>query len=438
MSPSLRDRVYPSILSSRVRSHTAVASSFFVMSNLSTYVLTFNCGRQVIKPSIFGSHLFSVASTTPDILVLCLQEIAPIGYAFLGGSFLSPYYNAFRQAVKFAGGGYVNVIARNVGLTAIMVFAKDDVAANIRWLQTGGVGVGVSEMGNKGAVGVRLGYDIGDEVMQTTFVSAHLAPMEDQLARRNQDYQDIVKRLVFVSEAKSPTRDEQEEDNPLLQGSVAGKEGTGIYLESSHLFVAGDLNYRTSLLSPSAEDKKSFPQPTKDESDPTHYSHLLLDDQLTQELKSKKTLHHLIEEPINFPPTYKYHPQQDVTLDSEQPWPWASHRWPSWCDRILRAPTKVSANAYNSLPLFGTSDHRPVALSLSIPLKVVHDAYGNASAPFAIDPLWRARRDAARRKEIMFGMLAYLTWTWEGNGLLLATIVGAVGGWLIIRSMLMG
>ena len=408
------------------------------MSSLNAYVLTFNCGRELVKPPVFAPHLFRVASSAPDLLVLCLQEIAPIGYAFLGGSFLSPYFNAFRQAVKLAGDGYVNVIARNVGMTGIMVFAKEDVASNIRWLQTGGVGVGVSEMGNKGAVGVRMGYDVGDEVMQMTFVSAHLAPMEGALDRRNQDYQDIVQRLVFLKEEKKPIQDEQDENNPLLQGMTSGKEDSGMYMASSHLFFAGDLNYRTSRLPPSEEDKKSFPQPTKDESDSAHFSHLLLDDQLTQELESKKTLHHLIEEPIHFAPTYKYHPQQDVMLDDEQTWHWASHRWPSWCDRVLRSPSNTSATAYNSLPLFGTSDHRPVALSVSVPLKAVYNAFSDAPAPFAIDPSWRARRDAARRKEIVFGLAAYLTWTWEGEGLLLATTVGVGGGWLIIRSMLLG
>jgi hypothetical protein len=408
------------------------------MSSLSTFVVTFNCGRELIKPSGFAPHLLGVASTVPDILVLCLQEVAPLGYAFLGGSFISPYLNAFRHAVKLASDGYVNVIARNVGLTAIMVFVKADIASNIRWMQTAEVGVGYNEMGNKGAVGVRLGYDLGDSVMPITFVSAHLAPMEDALARRNKDYQNIAKRLVFVRDEKSPNRDEQDEDSPLLQGTPSGEAEAGIYEASSHLFFAGDLNYRTSLLPPSPEDKKSFPQPTKDETDPTHFSHLLLDDQLTQELKSKKTLHHLIEEPITFPPTYKYHPRKDVTTDDEGEWPWAQHRWPSWCDRILRSPTNITANGYNCLPLFGTSDHRPVALAASIPLQPVrNNAYSNLSKPFNTDPNWRERRTAARRREIVVGLLAYLTWTWEGNGLLLATTVGAVGGWFIIRSLLL-
>ncbi|RMZ91209.1 hypothetical protein DV736_g1535, partial [Chaetothyriales sp. CBS 134916] len=406
------------------------------MSSLSTYVVTFNCGRELIKPAVFATHLFDVASSPPDLLVLCLQEVAPIGYAFLGGSLLWPYFNAFRDAVKLAGEGYVNVVADNVGLTAIMVFAKAEVASNVRSLQTASVGVGVAEMGNKGAVGVRLGYDVGDDLMLITFVSAHLAPFEGDVARRNEDYKHIVQRLVFVDHSETPSRD-QEEDRPLLQDSIPDQTAAGLYLPSSHLVFAGDLNYRTSLLPPSAEDRKSYPQPAQDESDPTHFSHLLLDDQLTLELKLNKTLHHLVEEPINFAPTYKLQPHQDVTLDSDQPWNWAPHRWPSWCDRILRSPTKIKALAYHSLPLFGTSDHRPVALFMSIPLKPVRNAYLDFTPPYEIDPAWKARREAARTKEIAFGTMAYLTRTYQGNAMLLAAAVACASVWLISRSLLL-
>ena len=34
------------------------------------------------------------------------------------------------------------------------------------------------EIGNKGAVGIRMGYLIGDLIFELIFVSAHLAPME--------------------------------------------------------------------------------------------------------------------------------------------------------------------------------------------------------------------------------------------------------------------
>ena len=52
-----------------------------------------------------------------------------------------------------------------------------------------------------------------------------------------------------------------------------------------------------------------------------------------------------------------------------------------------------------------------------------------------IDPDWASRRDVARRKEYIAGCLAYLGLTWEGNGLLLATGIGIIGAWLVVRSL---
>jgi hypothetical protein len=421
---------------------------------LNLYVLTFNCGRSIVQSDIFSQYLFQAlepGSHPPELLVLCLQEIAPIAYSFLGGSFLTPYFNAFRQVVKLASKehGYVNVITRNLGMTGLMVFARDDVAANVSWLHTAGVGVGVSEMGNKGAVGVRMGYKPPDsEEVQFTFVAAHLAPMEDALEQRNEDYKNIVRRLVFRPEPgpKAVSEDEQGEDAPLLQGlpqpSSTNAIERGIYSSSSHVFFAGDLNYRTSLLAPSPQDvEERFPQPTKDEDDPRHFRHLLAEDQLTQQIKEGKTLHGLTEAPITFPPTYKYDTDSSkaVTLDGDGPWQWARHRWPSWCDRIFfwrEGDVQVNPQHYTSLPLFATSDHRPVALAASVPLTAVSHTGQGDTAPFGIDPDWRSRRALARKKELVVGLLAYLGMTREGNGLLAATVIGLVGGWLIIRSLL--
>jgi Endonuclease/Exonuclease/phosphatase family len=402
------------------------------MASLDAYVVTFNCGRELINPSIFGPQILNATSSPPDFLVLCLQEVAPIGYAFLAGSYLTPYYNAFRAAVKLIGGDYVNVIARNVGLTAIMIFAKEDVASEIRWLHTAGVGVGVGEMGNKGAVGVRLAYGSGEDTMHLTFVSAHLAAMEENLERRNQDYRNIAENLVFTSDGSG----NRSESTPLLQSTEDEESHSGMYHARSHLFFAGDLNYRTSLTPPTEDDLKKFPQPTPNRKDPKHYSNFLANDQLTQQIKERKTLHGLTEAPIDFPPTYKYHPKDDITLDTEKPWNWASHRWPSWCDRITFSPTSIKPNTYQALPLFGTSDHRPVALSASVPLRLVSGAFEGCDVPFTIDQNWKSKRAAARRREMLYGLFAYLTWTYEGEALLLASTVGAVGGWLVLRSML--
>lgn len=405
------------------------------------YLLTFNCARTLIQPHKFAPHIFGALPqnvSTPDILVLSLQEIAPIAHSFLGGSFLTTYFNAFREAVRLVAKDHVNVISRNLGMTAIMVFAKEPTM--ISSLETAGVGVGLQEMGNKGAVGVRFVY----AETQLTFVAAHLAPMEDALLRRNEDWGNIVRGLVFTAEAKAEgVRDEQDEDVPLLEGFRKGDDsGSGMYTPKSHLFVAGDLNYRVSATKPGAGDVQMFPQPNDDPVSPKHFMTLLERDQLVEQLKRGKTLHGFTEAGIRFPPTYKL-----LTDKATGQWNWASHRWPSWCDRILylEVPAwmqqKIRVNKYDVLPQLDTSDHRPVALSLSLPLKAIPEPPNGQDdirlhPPLETRPDWRSRRAIARKKEIAVGLAAYLSLTWEGNGILLATIIGGIGGWLIIGLLL--
>ena len=138
------------------------------VADLSVYLLTFNCALSFIDVDAFASQLFSglTAPALPDLLVLSLQEIAPIPYSFIGGSFLVPYFSRFYHAVQKGARKasnatdnapiYTPISARNIGMTGIMVFAKDPEA--VQDIETGGVGVGLAEMGNKGAVGVRFTY----------------------------------------------------------------------------------------------------------------------------------------------------------------------------------------------------------------------------------------------------------------------------------------
>jgi len=428
------------------------------MASLSLYLLTFNCARNPIQPETFAASLFNALPTShasPDILVLSLQEVAPVSYSFLGGSFLMPYFNAFREAVRIADedSDYVNVIARNTGMIAVMVFVQRHLASCVSSLQTAGVGVGVQEVGNKGAVGVRMRVRVGDEEeRQLTFVSAHLAPMEEAWKERNEDWKNIVQGLVFVDDNSNPdAREEQEEDVPLLQGTSAETPSeSSMFSNNSYLFFAGDLNYRTSDSRPTLADFKSFPQCTDDTRNPRHFSYFLHRDQLTREKATGNTLHGLTEAPITFPPTYKYAAISPPGRGPVGEWTWARHRWPSWCDRILYLDLplthqdnarKIKIHNYVSLPPLSTSDHRPVASFLTIPLVEAASAgytggHTLVSSPFPMDPHWKERRDNARRKEIALGLVAYLGWTWEGNGLLLATTIGGVGGWLVIRSLL--
>lgn len=444
------------------------------MSVLKNYIVTFNCGREQVKPEIFARHLAKALpkNNIPDLLVLCLQEVAPIAYSFLGGSYLTLYFESLRRAVHLASSRldnatYVHIITRNVGMTAIMLFALEEEVKKVRWLETAGVGLGVRETGNKGAVGIRIGYlTPDDEIMELSVVAAHLAPMEDALERRNQDWKLIVQRLVFTpvdqSALQSATRKqrssaEQGNDNaPLLHDALDPEEiASGLFTPTSHVIFAGDLNYRTSDIKPSPHDFRRFPQPTDDSNKPYHYSKLLQNDQLRREVKAQRACHGLQEAPINFPPTYKYSDKQRAVADTHdgKMWLWAKHRWPSWCDRILYLDlppwmtessqlSSISIKVYTALPLMSTSDHRPVVLSISIPVKAipapideVADPNVRIHPPFSIYPRWKEKRAMARKLEIVVGLAAYLVLTWEGNGILLAIGLGALGGWALMKSM---
>ncbi|KAL8674183.1 MAG: hypothetical protein Q9168_001434 [Polycauliona sp. 1 TL-2023] len=435
---------------------------------LSILVITFNCARQLLQPDVFARRLSKSLpdSQRPDIVLLSLQEIAPIAYSFLGGSYLVPYFQRFRHAFDLVGKAldgaeYVHLITRNVGMTACMVFVLEEHREKIHWMETGGVGVGVQEMGNKGAVGCRLGHGIadGDDTFELTFVAAHLASMEEALQRRNEDWKNIVRGLVFTPTLiKGTTKHPKpqapgHESEPLLSEHEASTSQArrGLYTPTSHLILAGDLNYRTSSTKPSNETHAIFPQlNTGHQDNDSGFDSLLHKDQLSRECNANRTCHGLSEAPIHFPPTYKYSKKAQLQAEKEDEmttWDWAKHRWPSWCDRILyldlpawmRPRYKIEVEKYTSLPLMPTSDHQPVLMMMKIPLKPIHaperdegEEDVRINAPFDIDPRWRERRQVARRKEILVGVLAYLSLTWEGRTIVLALIIGALLGWFVV------
>ena len=436
------------------------------MAALSLYIVTFNCGLTLIDTDAFASQLFSGlnSSKLPDVLVLSLQEIAPIPLSLIGGSFLVPYFERFYHAVQKGSRKaenatdnapiYTPIAARNLGMTGIMVFAKDP--SCIEDIETGGVGVGIWEMGNKGAVGVRFTYHQGPASTELTFVAAHLAAMEGELQRRNEDWKNIVRGLVFSSSSsKRKTEDTSlsGEERPLL--SISPRNAS-IYKPTSHLFVAGDLNYRTSILSPSPTDHiDTFPQPHHSPDSSNHFSSLFESDQLTQERAAGRTLHGLTEAEINFPPTYKYKSEEPfLTPDDElKKWPWAKHRWPSWCDRILYLPLPawvtrsqpslaITTHKYAALPLFPTSDHRAVTLELSVPIvsiPVPVEEEGDdprIKPPFEINVDWKRKRERARQLELVVGFALYFTSTKEGGAVAVAVLVGVVGAYFAIRAMI--
>ncbi|KAL7923378.1 Endonuclease/exonuclease/phosphatase [Trichoderma austrokoningii] len=478
-------------------------------STLDLLVLSFNCAATLIDVPVFAGHLRTALARNasellPEVVVLSLQEIAPLSYAFIGGDyFLKPYVDRFEEAVNLAasmhlgGSGddddvldsspsghtkkpFTLMRSLNVGYTAIMLFARD--ATRLSDIQEARVGFGAAEMGNKGAVGLRALYEAdGGESTELTFVATHLAAMEWNLPRRNANWGAIMRGLTFENpeevlsqmrrdaesrgEGESTSSEEgdaSEQSRLLRQQDVRLQQqfhDLSVFKPSSHLFVAGDLNYRISTTSPTPNSAFPSLEPGSE----NYYTHFLHLDQLTRERLAGRTLHGMSEPEITFPPTYKYvvdskTKPSNSSIDDEMKWEFAPHRYPGWTDRILflELPSwidgKMNVRAYDALPVIRTSDHRPVFLRVDVPLVAPADlapppavlkAAASAESgaldprvrlPVEIDPEAWERRVAARRREIAAGWTMFLGSTRQGAYVLSTVLMAGVGGYWLYRS----
>ncbi|PSR94039.1 Endonuclease/exonuclease/phosphatase [Coniella lustricola] len=537
-------------------------------------------------------------STLPDLVVFSLQEIAPLAYGYLGGHFLAPYLNPFEKALNMAAidlleqqqqqqqqqtperhasaspspsrldigetsgrptgrrqplhrsrSALSNIFRkqtdcpyklmemRNVGMTAIMLFARRPEA--IVRIESAECAFGIANMGNKGAIALRVSYNSAgeeatveqrsqlDNVVEITFVATHLAAMEYNLRRRNANWASICSSCLFedpkkmiparyhfdepgakniieasthssstASNAKQtdggrdiPTETEEEREallaRQLNDASMPSEfadylHNISIFKPGSHVFVAGDLNYRISTTTPPSTAE--FPNLDT-------YPEFLDRDQMRHEMEAQRTLHGLVEAPVEFPPTYKVkHLNQEKVAeainkeevqrakeegrgDEVVPWKWASHRWPGWCDRVLyldipgwvreryannseagssaSVTPEIKVHAYNSLPIMRTSDHRPVFFRATVPLLSRRELLPKISQvenlssrdaqdpriklPVPIDTGAFARRATARKREVWTGMTALFFSTREGAIVVAALVAFGWWGWWVLK-----
>ncbi|KAF5572497.1 phosphatidylinositol phosphate phosphatase [Fusarium pseudocircinatum] len=473
-------------------------------SSIDLLYLTFNCAKNLLDIPVFGSHLQTAfrqnATGLPEVVVLSLQEVAPLAYSFIGGYFLNPYLSRYEQAINIAAQHiiddpssrnsetantaptalpskpYTLVRGKNVGYTAILLFAREP--SRLKNIQEAEVGFGAAEIGNKGAVGLRMLYEADGGSSELTFVATHLAAMEWNLPRRNANWAAIMRGMAFEnpevvvnsyktsvtpSPASTPPAEDEPERARLLDTEHNEQHlqlqqqlhNISVFKPSSFLFVAGDLNYRISTTSP----PPSATFPSLDPDSENYYPDFFRLDQLTRERNAGRTLHGLSEHEVRFPPTYKYDvlPPRPGTREPELdvPWKFAVHRYPSWTDRILfldvpswlkkgnSQDPNLNVRAYDCLPVLRMSDHRPVYLRIDVPLISPSDMAPpsdlecgvskdpRARLPMEIDPEAWERRAAARRKEVMAGWSMYL-WSTKEGACILATVLAFGAGvyWL--------
>ncbi|KAH8662273.1 Endonuclease/exonuclease/phosphatase [Xylariales sp. PMI_506] len=456
---------------------------------LDVFYMTFNAEKEYISVPKFGSHFYKAfnqnSNVLPELVVFALQEMAPLSTAFIGSYFLNPYFTRFEAALNLAAAKfaathgleaatdrtYTLVRTANVGMTGIMLFTRDTEA--VVTVQSAEVGFGAGDMANKGAVGLRAVYNKEGKQTEMTFVSTHLAAMEWNLERRNHNWQSIVSGLVFsnpktVLRSNPEVQAEGEEQEPLLSSTDAEQalRDISIYKPGSHLFVAGDLNYRISKTSPPTDTIQVFPVLSPPDAE-NYYPRFLSRDQLAAEKAAGRTLHGLTEAPIKFPPTYKYvmFPESSQTElaqigveeddHDEIPAVFAKHRWPSWCDRVLyldippwvpgRGTKQMYVTAYNCLPLVRTSDHRAVFLRIQVPVLTNAELQPPPDAgvvlgpgglidprlklPFPVDVESWDHRMTVKRWEVLLGWSMMVSKSKQGIMVFTTMLLVGLGAW---------
>ncbi|KAG1867495.1 Endonuclease/exonuclease/phosphatase [Suillus tomentosus] len=337
----------------------------------------------------------------PDLLVLGFQELDLSTEALLYAT-STVREDAWVEAI-LAGLGERGILYEKlaskqlVGMLIVAIAKKSRLScfSDIRF-STAGAGI-MGIMGNKGATAIRMSYtpsaqEISASPTVLTFVNAHLAAFDEMIERRNFDFHDLSRRLVFDQ------TDELDSNSYANTASETSRRPVGLF-ESDVLFwmvrwrlvdyyltrwmidlAVTDLNYRIDLADGDVRELlTSFPGPG-------NVPLLLKYDQLKIAIASGKAFAEFSEHAITHMPSYRY-----ASNTSEDSLGYDRKRKPAWTDRILHmsAPSvPVTQRSYCSHPQITLSDHRPVSADFDLNVSIVDKQRREIAASKLYRELW--------------------------------------------------
>ncbi|KAF7729407.1 hypothetical protein EC973_004386 [Apophysomyces ossiformis] len=316
----------------------------------------------------------------PDFFVIGLQEMETDTGAYIryDPAKETAWVNGIIAALGDKANDYYKIASKQLVTMLLIVIGKTCHKAHISEVSTCYAGVGLMNMmGNKGGIGARFRFR--DSYL--CFITSHLAAFQDKVEKRNQDFAEISKRLVFPHRVDSRLdyvnyswNDGGDEGVSFLENNEVIRDWTreASIFHADHLVWLGDLNYRINL--PEPEIKTRLRQGQLD---------LLLEyDQLSIEREAGRTFTMFEEGAINFQPTYKFDAGTNNYDTSEK------RRAPSWTDRILwkkesfnlydtmddddkKPPPKLNLLAYGNCVDMMLSDHKPVRALMQLKIRTI-------------------------------------------------------------------
>lgn len=142
-------------------------------------------------------------SNGPDVILVALQEVQPL--SGMSAVTTDPsrgieWKDAVEKALD-APNEYVTIAARQMVGIMLVALVKNRHEQHVREVKLADAGTGLMRAGgNKGGVACR--FALYDKTI--SFVSCHFAAHEHNVERRNQDFHDCVRKLVFVHDPNAP------------------------------------------------------------------------------------------------------------------------------------------------------------------------------------------------------------------------------------------
>lgn len=247
-------------------------------------------------------------------------------------------------STKYPEEKFVKVASKALVGLLIVVIIKAEHSKHVNNVSVANASCGIMGIvGNKGAVGIR--FKMYNDYL--CFVNCHLAAHPNQVLRRNQDFADLHKRLMFPIPRK--TRKSRRE---IFSDPYWHMKGFVSVDHCDVLYWLGDFNYRVEM---EGQLARIFVQ--HDQID----SVLEKDQMKIQKELGNSDLSLYSEAEITFAPSYSFDTGSDNYDSSEK------QRVPSWCDRIIwRTGDRVTSKFYDCLYEFKSSDHKPVRLGSNL------------------------------------------------------------------------
>ncbi|EGG25255.1 inositol 5-phosphatase [Cavenderia fasciculata] len=310
--------------------HTTTSS---MRKHLSVWVGSWNCNG---KRSTNLANWLLCNNFAPDVVVIGLQEIVDMKASSIVKATAAdknnnkenayhPWKHDIEQTLSLSTGGtkYVKVMSKVLVGIMLLVYVKEEHAPFVEEKHGQKVACGAMGIGNKGGVGIRF------QIYKTgfCFINTHMAagPSHERMERREKDFKKI--QMMSFDNHLSP-------------------------LDHECLIWCGDLNYRIDLGQNEAKQLIFNKQ----------WQTLHAADQLLNERRAGRVFIGFQEQPLTFPPTYKYDVGTSVYDTSEK------NRTPSYTDRILYRGETIKPINYRRHELY-ESDHRPISALFLVEVK---------------------------------------------------------------------